>query len=135
MRHTTRRNTSIAIFSAAGLAMGATALGQHALDANLSATQGKINPRATGIDQQIRYNNAVINGSAPNGQSFRGSVGYQATDQFGGSNPGDTLYNFRRDAYTSGLAAGGVRGSDALRYQFSLATGQSVPSFMAGEVT
>ena len=135
MRQTTRRNTSIAFSSAAVLVMGAGALGQNALDANLSATQGRINPRASGIEQQIRYNNAVINGSAPNGQSFRGSVGYRATDQFGGSVGSDTLYNFKRDSFTSGLAAGGVRGSDALRYQFSLATGQNLPSFMAGQVS
>ena len=141
MRHTRTSRLTFAMTGAALLALSATAHGQttpgdgHALDANLHANQGRINPRVSGIEQQLRYNNAVINGSAPNGQSFRGSLGYRATDQFGGSVGSDTLYNFKRDSFTSGLAAGGVRGSDALRYQFSLSTGQHVPGFMAAPMS
>lgn len=123
-----------AMLLARGEARGQNALGDgRALDANLHATQGRINPRASGILDQIRFNNAVINGSAPGGMSFRGSTGYRAPDQFGAPLGSDTLYNFQRDSWASGAAVSGagVRGSDALRYQFSLTTGQRVPGFLA----
>ncbi len=138
MRHDLHRNSTIALSCVVMLALAGTALGQNALgdgrklDNNLNTSQGRVNPRATGVSEQIRYNNAVINGTAPGGKSFQGSLGYRATDQFGGSLGSDSLYNFKRDSYMSGLAGEGVRGSDALRYQFSLTTGQNVPGFMAG---
>ena len=138
MRQDLHRNSTIAIACVTMLALAGTALGQNALgdgrklDNNLNTSQGRVNPRATGVSEQIRYNNAVINGTAPCGKSFQGSLGYRATDQFGGSLGSDSLYNFKRDSYMSGLAGEGVRGSDALRYQFSLTTGQNVPGFLAG---
>lgn len=138
MRHKLHHNQTIALSCVAMLVLAGTALGQNALgdgrklDNNLNASQGRVNPRSTGVSEQIRYNNAVINGTAPGGKSFQGSLGYRSTDQFGGSLGSDTLYNFKRDSYLSGLAGEGVRGSDALRYQFSLTTGQNVPGFLAG---
>ncbi len=120
------------VLCACGAALGQNALGDgRALDANLHATQGRLNPTAPGINSQLRFNNAVIYGTAPDGKSFRGSVGYRAPNQFEGSVGSDTLYNFKRDSFTSGLASSGVRGSDALRYQFALTTGQYVPGFLA----
>jgi hypothetical protein len=124
--------SATAMMLVCGSALGQNALGDgRALDAGLHATQGKYNPRGTSVSDQIRFNNAVINGSAPGGFSFRGSVPYRATDQFGGRTGSDTLYNFQRDSWASGLASQGVRGSDALRYQLSLTTGQRVPGYLA----
>ncbi len=124
--------STAALMFACGSALGQNALGDgRALDANLHATQGRINPRASGIEDQIRFNNAVINGSAPGGMSFRGSTGYRAPDQFGARTGSDSLYSFQRDSWASGQAATGIRGSDALRYQFALTTGQRVPGFLA----
>ncbi len=136
MRQHLHRNSTLTISCVAMLALAGTAMGQNALgdgrklDNNLNASQGRVNPRSTGVSEQVRYNNAVIYGTAPGGKSFQGSIGSRATDQFGGSLGSDTLYNFRRDSFTSGLAAEGVRGSDALRYQFALTTGQNIPGFL-----
>lgn len=122
-----------AFFSAAAmLALCGTALGQNALgdgralDANLSTT-GRANQPARSASEQMRFNNAIITGSAPGGKAFRGSLGYRATDQFGGSTGSDTLYNFRRDSSMGALPSTSMRASDALRYQFALTTGQYVP--------
>ena len=136
MRQHLHRNSTLVISCVAMLALAGTAMGQNALgdgrklDNNLNSSQGRVNPRSTGVSEQVRYNNAVIYGTAPGGKSFQGSIGSRATDQFGGSLGSDTLYNFRRDSFTSGLAAEGVRGSDALRYQFALTTGQNIPGFL-----
>lgn len=125
-----------AILACAGAALGQNALGDgRRLDNNLSVSTGRVNPRASSVSEQVRYNNSVIYGTAPSGKSFQGYLGYRAPDQFGGSLPSDTLYNFNRDSYVSGLANAGIRGSDALRYQFSLATGQQVPGFLAGGIS
>jgi hypothetical protein len=120
------------VLGVCGMALGQNALGGgHALDANLNALQGRINPRATGIAEQIRFNNAVIYGTAPDGKTFQGSLGYQAPNEFGARVGSDSLYRFSRDSFTSGLASAGIRGSEALRYQFALTTGQYVPGFLA----
>lgn len=137
MRQHPHRNSTLVISCVAMLALAGTAMGQNALgdgrklDNNLNSSQGRVNPRSTGVSEQVRYNNAIIYGTAPNGKSFQGSIGSRAPDQFGGSLGSDTLYNFQRDSYTSGLAGEGVRGSDALRYQFALTTGQNMPGFLA----
>jgi hypothetical protein len=123
----------LAMFALAGTALGQNALGDgRKLDNNLNASQGRVNPRSTGVMDQMRYNNAVIHGTVTDGKYFHGSVGYRAPDRFGSYVGSDTLYDFNRDSYTSGLAAEGVRGSDALRYQFSLTTGQNIPGFLGG---
>lgn len=123
-----------ALFGAAAmLALCGTALGQNALgdgralDANLHSTQGRANQPSRSVNEQLRFNNAVITGSAPGGKAFRGSLGYRATDQFGGSSGSDTLYTFRRDSSMGALPSTSLRASDALRYQFAMTTGQYVP--------
>lgn len=116
-----------------GAAYGQNALGDgRALDANPGVNQGRTNPTRTNtIEDQIRLNNAIITGNAPGGRSFRGYVGYTGTGDFRGRAGSDTLYSFRRDSAYSGVSGTGVRGSDALRYQFGMTTGANVPSFMA----
>lgn len=102
-------------------ALGQTALGDgQVLDRNLS-TQGRTNTRVKNIEQQIRFNNDVLEGRAGRGRSFQGDLGYRSTDNFAGSLGSDSLYNFRRDSTSGDFAAlPGVRTSDALRYQFAL---------------
>lgn len=111
----------------ASVAHAQNALGDgRALDANLSRTQGRINQRAGTLDEQLRFNNAVIYGQATGGKSFRGSVGYRASNEFNGSLGSDAIYSFQRDAAPSGYAAAGVRGSEALRYVFTMPSSSQV---------
>ncbi len=125
------RAIALALVGAAGLAgAGATpALGQNALgdgralDKNLS-TQGRANTQVKNIEQQIRFNNDIIEGRAGSGRSFRGDLGYRSTDDFAGSLGSDSQYLFRRDSASGAFATlPGVRSSDALRYQFALTGG------------
>ncbi len=108
-----------------GAALGQNALGDgRALDKNLS-TQGRVNTQVKDLESQIRFNNQIIEGRAGGGRSFRGSVGYRSTDDFGGSLGGtNTLFSFRRDALGSALASTpGIRSSDALQFQAGLSGG------------
>ena len=120
--------SAAALLAAAGQSMGQTALGDgRGLERNPQVGYGGYNATAPNISDQIRMNNAIITGNAPGGRSFRGSVGYTGTSDFRGSVGSDTLYAFRRDSAISGAFGAGVRGTDALRYQFALSTGQSLP--------
>ncbi|MDX2146660.1 MAG: hypothetical protein SFZ23_03980 [Planctomycetota bacterium] len=74
---------------------------------------------------EVRFRNAVVTGNAPGGLSFRGNVGYRDTGEFLGSLGSNDLYGFRRDSLYSGLAGQGLRGTEALQYQFGLTTGNS----------
>lgn len=118
----------LALFAQAGLAGSAlaqNALGDgRALDKNLS-TKGGGNSRVKDLESQIRFNNQIIEGQAGGGRSFRGNLGYRATNEFGGSLGGtDSLYSFKRDSISSALATvPGLRTSDALQYQFGLSGG------------
>lgn len=118
--------TVLALASAAG---AQTALGDgRGLERNPQVGSGGRNYERPSVQDQIRINNAIITGNAPQGRSFRGSLGYGATNDFRARAGSDDLYAFRRDAAFSGLFGTGVRGTDALRYQFALSTGQSLPS-------
>lgn len=123
------------LMNAAGAAHAQNALGDgRALDRNLQPGSGGLLPggvRRDPVQEQIRLNNAIINGTATGGRSFRGSLGYTPAGQFSGRTGSDDLYSFQRDAATSALTGLGVRGSDALRYQFGLTTGENVPMFLA----
>ncbi|HPO93835.1 MAG TPA: hypothetical protein PL072_10235 [Phycisphaerales bacterium] len=117
----------------AGSVMGQTALGDgHALDANNRVGSGGRNTPVRDLAAQIRFNNAVITGQAAGGKSFRGDAGYGAANEFRGQTASDVLYTFQRDSAYSGLVGTGIRGTDALRYQFALSTGAVVPGQFAG---
>lgn len=123
-----------AVLALAGQALGQNALGDGTiLDRNLQVGSGGRNTQVLDLQSQIRFNNAIITGSAA-GRSFHGSVGYRATEDFGGSLGSNQLYTFRRDTSFAGLSGAGVRASDALRYQFALSTGQALPSALSGGV-
>lgn len=123
---------ALLICAAAGESLAQNALGDgRALDRNLQVGSGGVLPgRRDPVMDTIRFNNSVMYGTATGGRSFRGNLGYRAPDQFSGRLGSDDLYTFKRDAATSGLAAVGVRGSDALRYQFAATTGGSAPTIM-----
>lgn len=123
-----------ALILSAGAAFGQVGSQGHALDANLHATDGRINQAGPRIEDQIKINNAIITGNAANGRSFQGFVGYRATDDFGSRLGSNDLYNFRRDSAMSGISGLNIRASDALRYQFALSTGQAVPSYVASGI-
>ncbi|MEL7473383.1 MAG: hypothetical protein AAGK04_08700, partial [Planctomycetota bacterium] len=96
--------------------------------------QANVAPRRSFADE-IRFRNAIVTGNAPGGRSFRGDVGYTAPFEFRGELSTDDNFAFRRDAFFGGLAGVGIRGTDALQYQFALTTGSSVPPALAGALS
>ncbi|MBC7836137.1 MAG: hypothetical protein H7Y88_13710 [Phycisphaerales bacterium] len=132
------RLAAFALSLAAGLAASAPAMAQNALgdgtalERNLQkGSRGKNNPTRD-IAAQIRYQNAIITGNAPGGASFRGDVGYTAADEFRGHLGSNDLFDFRRESVFSSAPSVGLRGTDALQYQFDVATGQGSPAQLRG---
>ncbi|MBY0111338.1 MAG: hypothetical protein K2Y21_00845 [Phycisphaerales bacterium] len=112
----------------AGLASSASAqnaLGDgRGLQKNTNKYDASKGPVNKGWDKDAaRFRNAIVFGNAP-GSSQRSST-LRDSSQFMGSLGSDSLYNFRRDSYYSGLAGQGIRGTEALQYQFALTTGGS----------
>lgn len=83
---------------------------------------------------EVRFRNAVVTGNAPGGLSFRGNVPYRDSGEFTASLGSDDLYRFRRDSYYSGLSGAGIRGTEALQYQFAMTTGSSRPEGLVGSL-
>ncbi|MFN0131225.1 MAG: hypothetical protein ACKVW3_01630 [Phycisphaerales bacterium] len=119
-----------AVLASAGLAQPAMA--QRALDANQQVGSGGINPQGRDFSAEVRFRNAIITGNAPGGISFRGDVGYRAPGEFLGSLGSNDNFAFRRDSVYSGLAGMGIRGTDALQYQFAMTTGGAPPKGLMG---
>jgi hypothetical protein len=117
-----------ALVACAGAAHAQNALGDgRGLQRDLNtagAAAGNVNSRSRFADE-VKFRNAIITGNAPGGMSFRGDVRYRAPDDFRGKLGSDDLYAFRRDSLYSGLGGMGIRGTDALQYQFGLSTGRS----------
>lgn len=117
----------------AGVATAQHAVGDgHGLDANLQVGSDGRNAPVRDIQSIIRFNNAVVTGNAPYGRSFRGNVGYLASGDFRASLGSNDLFVPMREAAQSTLIGGGIRGTDALQYQFSLATGSPPPDILSG---
>ncbi|MBC7771138.1 MAG: hypothetical protein H7210_01455 [Pyrinomonadaceae bacterium] len=103
------------------------------LDRNPTIGLNGRNPTtAPDIGALTRYNNAVVTGNAGYGRAFRGYVGYLAPDDFRASLGTNDLFNFRRDSSSGTQVNQGIRGTDSLRYQFMLSTGQTPPSLLRG---
>lgn len=83
---------------------------------------------------EVRFRNSIVTGNVGGGAAFRGRVGYTDPMDFRGKLGSDDLFTFKRDSLFSGAAGMGVRGTDALQYQFALSTGNtaSSPSSLAG---
>lgn len=126
---------ALAILTLAGSAHAQTALGDGR---GLENTQINVTPRGSQNDprsaflDQIRLRNAVVTGNAPGGLSFRGDVGYTAPGEFRGELGANDLFAFRRDSLTSGLTGYGIRGTEAIQYQFALTTGTNAPPGLLG---
>ncbi len=108
----------------------------HALDTNLRIGSGGRNTDPRSFRAEQRFRDAIVTGNAPGGMSFRGDIGYGAVGDISrdvelGS---DDLFGFRRDSLYSGLAGRGIRGTEALQYQFSLATGNPAPGNFSGSL-
>jgi hypothetical protein len=123
-------SVAAALVLAAGLSTPVFA--QNVLDRNLQQGSGGLNPRGSDLAAELRFRNAVVTGNAPGGLSFRGNVGYQAPGEFGGRVGADDTFNFRRDTVYSGMGGMGIRGTDALQYQFALTTGMAPPAGFFG---
>jgi len=104
------------------------------LENNLS-TQTRLNFQRPSLANEVRFRNAIATGNAPGGVSFRGDVGYLAPSDFRGELGSDDLFAFRRDALYSGLAGMGIRGTEALQFQFSMTTGALPPRNLVGSLT
>lgn len=86
------------------------------------------------FQQELRFRNAIVTGAVPS-LSFRGDIGYTAPYEFRGELSSDDNFAFRRDSLISGLGGTGLRGTDALQYQFGLTTGTNLPSALTGSFT
>lgn len=82
--------------------------------------------------QEMAFRNAIVTGNAPGGMSFRGDAGYLSAGDFRADLGSTDLFAFRRDSLYSGLSGYGLRGTDALQYQFALTTGSRAPSGLIG---
>ena len=131
-----RPAVAAAIMALAGApaAIAQNALGDgRALDYNLQTGSGGVNSNVRNLDSVLRFQNAIVTGNAPGGYSFRGDVGYVAPGEFtgglgtfgAGATAGLQIYDFRRDSVFSGIAGRGIRGTEALQYQFELFTGSN----------
>ena len=123
------------------LAAAMPASGQNALgdgtknDASLAKDSGGINSAInTDLRDSLALRNAIVTGNAPGGMSFRGNLGYVSSREFRGELGSDDLFSFRRDSLYSGISGLGLRGTDALQYQFALTTGSRPPSSIAGSL-
>lgn len=143
MTNRTNQLTSVigllGLAAAAGLA--ATASAQNALGDGRGLTRDtRTHPQVDrpkgGRDfaAEVKFRNSIVTGGAPGGLSFRGGAPYSSPDRFRGSTAGDDLYTFRRDSFYSGLAGQGIRGTEALQYQFAMTTGSAVPRSVVGSL-
>lgn len=121
---------TIALATLCGLALAAPATAQRALDHNLQVGSGGVNSARPDFAAEVRFRNAIVTGNAPAGFSFRGDVGYRAPGELQVPLAGDSTFTFRRDAAYSGLGGQGIRGTDALQYQFAMTTGNAPPQGM-----
>lgn len=124
------------LLTTAGTASAQNALGSgRALDNNLQEGRS-YNPEGaysrSNMAAEIAYRNALVTGNAPNGLSFRESVGYNSRFDFrtefdaGGRSiplPSNDIFDFQRDSYSSSIASAGLRGLDSIRQQAAWSTG------------
>lgn len=102
-----------------------------ALDNNLRQGSDGVNRAGRSFSESLRLRNALVTGNVPAGLSFRGDVGYQASNDFrritselGSEDLGsEDLYTNLRDSYSSFLAARDVRGIYGLQQQFRYSVG------------
>lgn len=131
------QRTALSLLLACALPASAqNALGSgNKLDRSTQQGSGGVNtPVQNDLQQSLMLRNAIVTGNAPGGMSFRGSVGYVGEREFRGELGSDDLFSFRRDSLYSGISGLGLRGTDALQYQFAMTTGSTPPSSIAGSL-
>ena len=133
MRRGLGLSTVGAIVGVCGSALGQNAL-DRPLDRNPQRGTGGYNPARQGFTQELQLRNAIITGNAPAGFSLRADVGYQAPGEFMARLGTNDFFAYRRDSYYSGLGGLGIRGTDALQYQFAMTTGNTPPPGFTGSV-
>ena len=129
------RSTSRAMAAAAVLALVGTVHAQNALGdgtglanpLDVYQQQLRSESRTDTFLRERQFQDAIVTGRAAGGLSFQGDLGYGSALEFRGELGSDVTYAFRRDSAISGIAAQGVSGTDALRFQFALSTGSALP--------
>jgi len=79
------------------------------------------------FSRELIFREAIVTGNAPGGFSFRGET-LPSAFEFRGELGEDALFAYRRDSLYSGLSNRGIRGTEALQYQFALSVGGQIPS-------
>ncbi|MEM9083790.1 MAG: hypothetical protein AAGB34_09350 [Planctomycetota bacterium] len=85
-----------------------------ALDNSLEQGQ-RVNRGRVDNSIDTSFRNAIVTGNVRGFQSFRGSLGYSAANDFRDSLGSDDLFEFARDSAYSGLASRGISSLDALQ--------------------
>lgn len=132
-----KRLTAAALLFACAMPVAAqNAIGSgNKLDRSPQKGSGGVNqPTQNDLQESLRLRNAIVTGNAAGGMSFRGSVGYVGEREFRGELGSDDLFSFRRDSLYSGISGLGIRGTDALQYQFAMTTGSRPPTSIAGSL-
>lgn len=132
-----RYHAALALIGLSGLAsasLGQNAVGDgRALENSLRVPTPRItNSIQNSYMREMAFREAIMTGNAPSGLSFRGDT-LPSRFEFRGTLGEDDLFAFRRDSMYSGLAGQGIRGTDALQYQFALTTGGRVPDTLTGQ--
>jgi hypothetical protein len=133
-----RIHTIALVLLASGSCLSASAQqpaggGGRALDANLSATQGRYNDPVKDLQALNRFNQAIANGNAGFGKNLRVPTATSGFDNFRGSLSTSEFYRFNRDSSSGAQVSAGLSGTDALRYQFAISSGGAVP-YRVGDV-
>lgn len=121
-----RTKATLAILTlalSAGTAHAQNALGDgHALDGNLQIGSGGRNTVTNDFASEVARRNAIVTGNAAGGRSFRGEVGYVGLTDFRAETGEELIFDFNRDSLYSGLATSGIRGIQALQFQYASTT-------------
>ncbi len=128
----------LGLLVAAGLSSPASAQNALGTGRGLERTTARPQPQGNqpkgGRDfaAEVRFRNSIVTGGAPGGLSFRGITPYSSPSGFRDTVGSDDLYSFRRDSFYSGLSGQGIRGTEALQYQFAMTTGSAAPRAILG---
>ncbi len=128
MRTFTTASTVLLMVALCGTARGQNALGDgRGLERQMHTTRDQVTgpTKTQQFQRELAFRESIVTGHAPGGMSFQGNVGYGSRFDFRGETAEDALFGFRRDSVTSSLGPSGIRGVDALQYQFSMTTGGS----------
>ena len=137
--HKVRYHTILALALLSGpasIALAQNAVGNgRALEQPLqTGIPGSINNSIRSFSSELAFRESIVSGTAPAGLSFRGEA-LPSQYEFRGDLGEDALFSFRRDSLYSGLAGRGIRGTDALQYQFALTVGGTIPSSLTGRLS